>query len=243
MKSKGFGTFYGIFVPNVTMMFGVILFLRLTPITSHVGLESMLAILALSLLVMLLTSLSIASIATNMQVGAGGVYYLISRALGIELGGAVGFVIYLAQLISISLTITGFAYLFHEQFPSVSIVSLEIVALFVLTILSGASASWALKIQLGVCVLILTAVATVFFGSTTLIEAPRHAAPFYPGGTLKFWMAFALFYPAMTGIEAGMALSGNLRDPARSFFVGNITSLIFVAVIYGGLAAFRAPIN
>ncbi len=118
MDKHKFGLLKGVFIPNVTMMFGVILFLRLPIIVSHVGLWQQLGIIALSLVFMLITSFSIASIATNMEVGTGGVYYLITRTLGIELGGAVGLVIYMAQLMSIALTTTGFAYLFCEIFPS-----------------------------------------------------------------------------------------------------------------------------
>ncbi len=62
--------------------------------------------------------------------------------------------------------------------------------------------------------------------------------PFFSGGTLSFLAGFALFYPALTGIEAGMALSGNLKDPARSLCWGNIYSLIFVAGIYAILSVF-----
>jgi len=246
MENKKFGLIKGVFIPNVTMMFGVILFLRLPIIVAHVGLWSQLAIIALSLTFMLITSFSIASIATNMEVGTGGVYYLITRTLGIELGGAVGIAVYLAQLISISLTITGFAYLFCDIYPAFTPVQVEVVALAALTFLACVSTSLALRAQGLIFVLILLAIGSVLFGSPDSIPAPKDITPFYPGGKLSFLAAFALFYPALTGIEAGMALSGSLKNPARALCWGNITSLIFVAITYAMLSAFvfyKIPID
>lgn len=238
MANSKFGLLKGVFIPNVTMMFGVILFLRLPIIVSHAGIWNQCGVIALSLAFMLITSFSIASIATNMEVGTGGVYYLITRTLGIELGGAVGITVYLAQLISISLTITGFTYLFCDIFPQFDLVHVEITALFVLTLLATVSTSLALKTQGVIFVLILLAIGSVFFGSTDQIPAPKDLTPFYPGGKLSFLAAFALFYPALTGIEAGMALSGNLKRPAYSLCWGNIYSLIFVALTYAALSIF-----
>lgn len=238
MENKKFGLIKGVFIPNVTMMFGVILFLRLPIIVSHVGLFSQLAVIALSLIFMLITSFSIASIATNMEVGTGGVYYLITRTLGIELGGAVGITVYLAQLISISMTITGFAYLFCDIYPMFSLVQVEVAALTALTFLACVSTSLALRTQGLIFALIMLAIGSVFFGSSDMIPAPKDITPFYQGGTLTFLAAFALFYPALTGIEAGMALSGSLKNPARSLCWGNISSLIFVAATYAILSVY-----
>lgn len=238
MDNTKFGLIKGVFIPNVTMMFGVILFLRLPIIVSHAGVWTQCGVIALSLAFMLITSFSIASIATNMEVGTGGVYYLITRTLGIELGGAVGIAVFLAQLISIALTVTGFAYLFCDLYPQYTPVQVEIVSLIALTVLACVSTSLALKTQGIIFVLILLAIGSVFLGSSDNIPAPQNITPFYPGGKLNFLAAFALFYPALTGIEAGMALSGNLKNPARALCWGNITSLIFVALTYAALSIF-----
>lgn len=186
MEDKKFGLIKGVFIPNVTMMFGVILFLRLPIIVSHIGLWPQLAVIALSLTFMLITSFSIASIATNMEVGTGGVYYLITRTLGIELGGAVGIAVYLAQLISISLTITGFAYLFCDIFPAFTPVQVEVAALIALSLLACISTSLALRAQGVIFALILLAIGSVFLGSSNQIPAPKDITPFYPGGSLTF---------------------------------------------------------
>jgi len=234
---KVFGAMSGIFIPNITMTFGVILFLRLTIISSHVGLVALAGILVLALLVMLITSFSVASIATNMDIGSGGIYYLITRTLGIEIGGAMGFALYLAQLISTSVVITGFAFLLNAQFPHLSTVAIETSSLLLLALLAGLSSSWSLWAQMPVFFLLIAAVISVLCGSSELLKDGAFSS-YYAGGELSFWQGFALFYPALTGIEAGISLSRNLRNPARSFLIGNVCSLIAAAIAYGGLAYF-----
>jgi len=230
---EGFGTFYGVFVPNVTMMFGVILFLRLGVVVGNIGIVSFGLILLLSLGVMVITSLSIAMIVTNMRVGGGGVYYLLSRALGMEVGGAIGIALVLAQMITVSVCTTGFAYsltnFLADTYPSANVVTIEIITLAILSLISFLSADLALKTQLFIFGLLMIGIGTVFFSKSAIGINPE--TPVFPQG-LKFWEAFALFYPALTGIEAGMALSGTLRNPSRSLWLGSLLSLIFVATTY-----------
>jgi len=238
MSKKKIGTFYGVLVPNITMMLGVILFLRLSAIVGHAGIFRMLAVIAASLGFMLITSLSIASIATNMRMGGGGVYYLITRSLGIEIGGAVGLALYLSQIISITLTITGFAYIFCDLFPQFSIPYVEAGTLTALGLVSSFSSKEALKLQVGILTILLIGVASIFFGSMEYVPAQKNLTPLFEGGSLTFWQTFAFFFPAMTGIEAGMAMSGILKKPGRSLYIGNIGALLFVALLYGGLSLY-----
>lgn len=233
--NKGFGTFTGVIVPNVTMMFGVILFLRLGVVVGNVGLWEFIGIISLSLAFMVITSLSIATIVTNMQVGGGGAYYLISRSLGIEIGGAIGIALVLSQLISLSLVVAGFAYSLAALFPDLSIIGIEVVTMFALGLLSFTSADLALKTQTLVFFILFIAVGATFFSDSTYtaeVGEPLFNPP------LSFWGGFAIFYPALTGIEAGMALSGNLRSPSRSLSIGNTFSLVLVAAVYMLMAVY-----
>jgi potassium/chloride transporter 9 len=56
----------------------------------------------------LLTFASLSAIATNGKVRGGGAYYLISRSLGPEFGGAIGIVYYLGQSINAGMNAVGF---------------------------------------------------------------------------------------------------------------------------------------
>lgn len=235
IQNTGFGTFKGIFVPNVTMMFGVILFLRLGVVVGNVGLFEFSLIIALALCIMVTTSLSIASVVTNMQVGSGGAYFLISRSLGIEIGGAIGLALVVSQLVSCSLCITGFAYSLTSIYPHLDLFLVEAVALGALTFLSVTSANLALKIQTLIFITLVLTVGSVFLGVDPVYSGSLE--PYYQP-PLGFWAAFAIFYPALTGIEAGMALSGTLKNPSRSLSIGTILSICFAAIVYFLLGAY-----
>ena len=55
----------------------------------------------------MLTAISMAGIATNGVVPGGGSYFMISRALGPEFGGAVGILFYLATTVAGAMYIIG----------------------------------------------------------------------------------------------------------------------------------------
>jgi potassium/chloride transporter 4/5/6 len=69
------------------------------------------------------------------------------------------------------------------------------------------------------------------------VGAAGHAArdPFTaiePSGEVAFWHGFAVFFPAVTGVMAGLGLSGDLRDPGRSIPVGSILATLTGLVVY-----------
>lgn len=105
---SGLGTFGGVFTPSVLTILGLILFLRLGYVVGSSGLVRALLMLGLATLISVLTSLSLSAIATNRKVRGGGDYYLISRSLGVEYGGAIGLVLYIAQAISVAFYCVGF---------------------------------------------------------------------------------------------------------------------------------------
>uniref|UniRef100_A0A3Q3BH07 Solute carrier family 12 member 7a n=1 Tax=Kryptolebias marmoratus TaxID=37003 RepID=A0A3Q3BH07_KRYMA len=101
------GTFIGVYLPCMQNILGVILFLRLTWIVGTAGILESFAIVFMCCICTLLTAISMSAIATNGVVPAGGSYYMISRALGPEFGGAVGLSLYLGTTFAGSLYILG----------------------------------------------------------------------------------------------------------------------------------------
>lgn len=101
------GTFIGVYLPCMQNILGVILFLRLTWIVGTAGILGSFAIVFMCCICTLLTAISMSAIATNGVVPAGGSYYMISRSLGPEFGGAVGLCFYLGTTFAGSMYILG----------------------------------------------------------------------------------------------------------------------------------------
>ncbi|XP_056598853.1 solute carrier family 12 member 7 isoform X2 [Triplophysa dalaica] len=101
------GTFIGVYLPCMQNILGVILFLRLTWIVGTAGIMETLAIVFMCCSCTMLTAISMSAIATNGVVPAGGSYYMISRALGPEFGGAVGLCFYLGTTFAGSMYVLG----------------------------------------------------------------------------------------------------------------------------------------
>uniref|UniRef100_A0A7N6AKL7 Solute carrier family 12 member 6 n=1 Tax=Anabas testudineus TaxID=64144 RepID=A0A7N6AKL7_ANATE len=106
-KSPHMGTFMGVYLPCLQNIFGVILFLRLTWVVGTAGVLQALCIVFICCCCTLLTAISMSAIATNGVVPAGGSYFMISRSLGPEFGGAVGLCFYLGTTFAGAMYILG----------------------------------------------------------------------------------------------------------------------------------------
>ncbi len=91
-----FGAFSGVFTPSILTILGVIMFMRAGFVVGQAGIMSALLILFLAKMISTLTALSVCAISTNTKMRGGGSYFLISRVLGPEFGGAVGVSMFMA---------------------------------------------------------------------------------------------------------------------------------------------------
>lgn len=236
-ENRKFGAFLGVYVPCILMLFGVIIFLRLGWIVGLVGPTEVLFIITLAALIALVTTLSMASIATNAEVGKGGVYYMLSRSLGIEVGGAIGIPLFFRQSLTIAFCCIGFAESLHDLIPSWSITNISVGTLAVLTILAYTSVRGALKVQMGIFIAIIASLISLFTGTEVSPMPPETFTP-APLNTLGFWAVFAIFFPAMTGMESSVSLSGDLKNPSKSLPIGTITAILTAYFVYMAISLF-----
>jgi len=103
------GWINGVYMPCLLNIWGVMLFLRLTWVMGQCGIVQGLLVMTLCNVVTSITALSMSAVTTNGQIKGGGVYFMISRALGPEFGGAIGLMFTLANSIAVSMYIVGFA--------------------------------------------------------------------------------------------------------------------------------------
>jgi solute carrier family 12 (sodium/potassium/chloride transporter), member 2 len=236
-RGAGLGTFGGVFTPSVLTILGVIMYLRFGWVVGNVGLIGTLVIVTLATSITFITALSIASIATDRQVRAGGAYYMISRSLGIETGGAVGIPLFFAQAISVALYTVGFAESLVAVFPRLSMLWTGVVTTILIALLALKSARLAIRAQYFIMAAIAVSLVSFVLGSPveeTTIQLTG-AAPRLSEG---FWVVFAVFFPAVTGIMAGVNLSGDLRDARRAIPVGTLAAVGTGYVIYMTLPIF-----
>uniref|UniRef100_A0A8D0PBX0 Solute carrier family 12 member 7 n=1 Tax=Sus scrofa TaxID=9823 RepID=A0A8D0PBX0_PIG len=126
VKNPRMGTFIGVYLPCLQNILGVILFLRLTWIVGAAGVLESFLIVSMCCTCTMLTAISMSAIATNGVVPAGGSYYMISRSLGPEFGGAVGLCFYLGTTFAGSMYILGTIEIFLTYIsPSAAIVQAE----------------------------------------------------------------------------------------------------------------------
>ncbi|XP_074211734.1 solute carrier family 12 member 7 isoform X2 [Camelus bactrianus] len=125
-KGPRMGTFIGVYLPCLQNILGVILFLRLTWIVGAAGVLESLLIVSMCCTCTMLTAISMSAIATNGVVPAGGSYYMISRSLGPEFGGAVGLCFYLGTTFAGAMYILGTIEIFLTYIsPSAAIIQAE----------------------------------------------------------------------------------------------------------------------
>lgn len=231
-----FGTFKGVFIPNILTILGVVMYLRFGWVLAHAGLFETLFIVTISTIITLLTSFSISQLATNSKVGVGGAYYIISRSLGVQAGGAIGIPLFLGQAFSIAFYVIGFSESIGSLFPHIPIKMLAVITLFILMVIAFLSANLALKIQFIIFLTILLSLISIFMGSVSnLSQSTLEAPPFVKE---HFWKVFAIFFPAVTGILSGLSMSGDLKSPTKSIPLGTIGSVLVSFIVYLSIPLF-----
>ncbi|HSR15492.1 MAG TPA: amino acid permease, partial [Gemmatimonadales bacterium] len=238
------GTFGGVFTPSILTILGIILFLRLGYAVGNAGLVKALLIIGGATAVSVLTSISLAAIATNIEVKGGGDYYLISRTLGMEFGGAIGIVLFLAQSVSVGFYAIGFGEAvasvagWESQWAAQVVAAAAICGLFVL---AWAGADVATRFQYVVMVALVAALASFYLGAVDGMSGDRlREGLSSPDGALGFWVVFAIFFPAVTGFTQGVSMSGDLKDPSRSLPRGTFIAVGLSTVIYVSVALLLA---
>jgi solute carrier family 12 sodium/potassium/chloride transporter 2 len=228
-----FGTFGGVFTPDVLTILGVIMYLRLGWVVGNAGILGALAIIILSKSITFCTGLSMSSITTNIKIGAGGAYSIISKSLGLEAGGSIGIPFYISLMLSAALYIVGFTQGWLWIFPDHPPMLVSFVAWSALLIISYISAHFAIRIQY----LILGIIGASVFSFILTSNDPVSNSELI--GTFKnatFWEVFAVFFPAATGIMAGANMSGDLKNPRRAIPLGTLTAIGSTFLIYVILA-------
>lgn len=234
---RRFGTFLGVYTPSVLTILGVMMYLRFGWVVGNIGLPLALFTVILASSITFITGLSASAISTNMRVGVGGEYFMISRSLGMEIGGAIGIPLFLCRTLSLTLYAFGLsesiAFLYPHQWGVTSIAWMTVCIIILIISVAGKSADISLKLQIPIMGAVgLSLIALVIGVLTGGFEEPEWTPHFERSAKQGFWFVFAVFFPAVTGFTAGIGMSGDLREPKKSIPKGTVLAVITGTVIY-----------
>ncbi|OXA61539.1 Bumetanide-sensitive sodium-(potassium)-chloride cotransporter, partial [Folsomia candida] len=261
-----FGWVKGVFVRCLLNIWGVMLFLRLSWVTGQAGIVQTWVIIGLAGVVTGITGLSMSAISTNGQIKGGGTYFMLSRSLGPEFGGSIGFIFAVANAVAAAMYVVGFAesmvdllksfrtYVVLDDTNSVRIIGS--VAIVVLTCVVVVGMEWEATAQVGLLIILLAAMVDFVIGSfigpisdeefskgfvgyngSLFVE---NLAPDYRltnEGQQTFFSVFSIFFPAATGILAGANISGDLADPQHSIPLGTLLAIVVTTISYLAFAS------
>jgi len=244
-SGRNLGTFQGVFRPTVLTILGLMMYVREGWLVGNAGLLGAILIIALTFLITGTAALSLSSITTNIHVGPGGSFSIISQSLGLETGGSIGVPLYLGQALSSALYIYGFTeawrYIFPNH-PALLVAYIVFIAAFATTFIST---RLAFRLQGIVMTVILVSLGSVALGLTTVMggegitQTPQLWGAFTEGG---FWVLFAVFFPGGTGIQVGASMSGALENPRKSIPRGTLAAVGTALVVYLGMAVWYSVV-
>ena len=188
----------------------------------------------------------------------GGAYYLISRSLGPEFGGSIGIIFSLANAVGVALYVVGFSetvqqilergnYIMVDKLNDIRIIGIVVVLILLGITLIGLS--WVIRTQLILLVILVISMIDYAIGTFTasaLVERSISEAQGFTSYSTKsftenlmpefrgetFFTTFSIFFPAATGILAGVNISGDLKNPQKAIPKGTFTAILLTTIVY-----------
>ncbi|XP_062888086.1 solute carrier family 12 member 2-like [Mobula hypostoma] len=249
----------GVLVRCLLNIWGVMLFMRITWIVGQAGIGLTTLIILMATVVTFVTALSTSAIATNGFVRGGGAYYLISRSLGPEFGGSIGLIFAFANAVAVAMYVVGFAETLEDLLSEHGIIMVDkinnvrIIGTITVTLLLGISAAgmeWEAKTQVVLLAILLVAIGNFVIGTFLPSDQEKNSKGFFnyraeiflenlrPSFQAEenFFSIFSIFFPAATGILAGVNISGDLQDPQAAIPKGTILAILITSSTYLGVA-------
>ncbi|XP_043502652.1 bumetanide-sensitive sodium-(potassium)-chloride cotransporter [Polistes fuscatus] len=257
-----FGWIQGVLMRCLLNIWGVMLFLRLSWVVAHTGIGQAILLILTTTVVTTITCLSMSAISTNGLIKAGGTYYMISRSLGPEFGGAIGLIFSLANAVACAMYVVGFceslvvSCLKSYGMCIIDCGSLDMkiigsLTIFILLLVVMIGLEWEAKTQVFLLIILLLAIIDFMIGTIIGPKSDQERAKGFIGYNANlfvenfkpdyrysegvkhdFFSVLAIFFPAATGILAGANISGDLKDPQTAIPKGTLLAILLTTLSY-----------
>lgn len=248
VKPKLYNSFEGVFKPTLLTILGAIMYLRMGWVVGNAGLLGGILIVLTALSITFATGLSLSSIASNTRLKAGGPYAMIAKALGLEVGGAIGIPLFLSQAFAVAMYIFGFREGWLRIFPQHSALLIDLIVFLLVLTVAFISAGLAFRIQYLVMALIIISLVSIF-ASNSFWESQQPLVWLrnFPGLSenrdISYWEVFAVFFPAVTGIMSGVNMSGELENSRKNIPRGTLSAIAVSSIVYLSLCWWMARVG
>ncbi|CAI6364618.1 unnamed protein product [Macrosiphum euphorbiae] len=249
----------GVLIPCLLSIKGVLIFWRLPWIIAQAGIFHLIIFICIALFIILITAFSMSAISTNGKLTGGGLYFIISRSIGPEIGASIGILLAYANIISASMNTIGFILSLRSllRLHGLDIIDKHykefgVVFIIIISILCCISMDKEEEIQHALLIAIIVGIFNIIISSINGPQTTLAKASGFTGFNMKTfeqnWHSdyriidnvhhscftiFAVFFSSVTGIiHAGVKLSGNLKDSTSAIPKGTILSIFITITMY-----------
>nr|CAD7432486.1 unnamed protein product [Timema monikensis] len=242
-----FGTWDGVFTSCLINIFGVIVFLRSGWIVGQAGVLNAVLMVIATVSVALISVLSAVGICERCRMESGGVYFLVSHVLGSKFGGALGLLYVFGQAVGCALYVLGFG---ESMAKLVGLDSpwaergFASAAVLLLGVINVAGVKWVIKLQFVLLIILLLAGLDFAVGSFVHTDDKANGFDGWLSGNLRnntfpdyqdghsWFTVFGVFFPTVTGIMAGINMSGDLQNPSTNIPNGSLAAISTGLLLY-----------
>ncbi|XP_068140451.1 solute carrier family 12 member 9 [Drosophila tropicalis] len=161
-NGRTLGTFAGVFSPVALSMFSALIFIRVGYIVGNAGLYITLLQFIIAYAILIFTVASVCAISTNGAIEGGGVYFMISRTLGLEFGGSIGTLFFFANVVGSAMAISGCTEGIMNDFGPESSFGVSVLP-------GGPWWSFLVSSLINTCMLLVCLVGAALFAKTSVI--------------------------------------------------------------------------
>lgn len=189
----------------------------------------------------------------------GGAYFLISRSLGPEFGGSIGVIFSIASAVAVAMYVVGFSETVrdllrdHNSIIVDEVNDIRIIGLITVVVLFGVvlvGLEWVVRTQIILLAILVISILDVVIGTFIGPQNAESKAQGFIGYNMDvfttnmkpgyrregFFSVFAVFFPAATGILAGVNISGDLKNVNSAVPKGTLSAIFISTFVYVLLA-------